>query len=224
MFSKTGHHQRVLKSCVLSMHDLLPYGCLELTVVQPQSSLTFLYVFFLFCSSSSQSLSNHEFDTPLTRSIGSPSSVESLTGCYVTSNSPGSFFPRATCSQKENSPLTLPYQKGQTHTYTHPLSSVTNPPLPIPIVLINGLPEECGTPTQLSRSCSSSFKDKMPKTNFSSFSGVNGLNNSYSDNSSSSTSSLDGKLFHPSHLCFFISNWAESFILKIGKEEYNFLE
>lgn len=140
-------------------------------------------------------MSNHESDTPLTRSIGSPSSVESLTGCYVTSNSPGSSYPRATCSQKENSPLTQPYQKGQT--YTHSLSSVTNPPLPIPIVLINGLPEESETATQLSRGCSSSFKDKMPKTNSSSFSGVNGLKNSYSDNSGSSTSSLDGKLFHP---------------------------
>ncbi|XP_034271653.1 tensin-4 isoform X2 [Pantherophis guttatus] len=147
---------------------------------------------YIFGSSSSQSLSNHESDTPLTRSIGSPSSVESLTGSYVTSNSPGSSYPRATCSQKQNSPLTQPYQKGQTHTYTHSLSSVTNSPLPIPIVLINGLPEESVTATQLSRGCSSSFKDKMPKTNSSSFSGVNGLNNSYSDNSGSSTSSLDG--------------------------------
>ncbi|ETE70216.1 Tensin-4 [Ophiophagus hannah] len=147
---------------------------------------------YIFGSSSSQSLSNNESDTPLTRSIGSPSSVESLTGCYVTPNSSGSSYHRATCSQKENSPLTQPYQKEQPHTYTHSLLSVTNPPLPIPIVLINGLPEETEAAIKLSRGYSSSFKDKIPKTNSSSFSGVNGLNNSYSDNSSSSTASLEG--------------------------------
>uniref|UniRef100_A0A8C5SJT6 SH2 domain-containing protein n=1 Tax=Laticauda laticaudata TaxID=8630 RepID=A0A8C5SJT6_LATLA len=147
---------------------------------------------YIFGSSSSQSLSNHEPDTPLTRSIGSPSSVESLTGCYVASNSSGSSYHRSTCSQKENSPLTQPYQKGQTDTYTHSLLSVTNPPLPIPIVLINGLPEENETAIKLSRVYSSSFKDKMPKTNSSRFSGVNDLNNSCSDNSSFSTSSLEG--------------------------------
>ncbi|XP_026577814.1 tensin-4 isoform X1 [Pseudonaja textilis] len=147
---------------------------------------------YIFGSSSSQSLSNHEPDTPLTRSIGSPSSVESLTGCYAPSNSSGSSYHRATCSQKENSSLTQPYQKGQTGTYTHSLLSVTNPPLPIPIVLINGLPEENETAIKLSRGHSSSFKDKMPRTNSSSFSGVNDLNNSYSDNSSFSTSSLEG--------------------------------
>ncbi|KAL7977138.1 hypothetical protein Chor_009087 [Crotalus horridus] len=146
---------------------------------------------YILGSSSSQSLSNNKSDIPLTKSIGSPSSTESLTQCYVASNSPGSSYPRATCSQKANSPLTQTYQKGQTVTHTHSLSS-SNPPLPIPIVLINGLPEESETATQLSRGCSSSFKDKMLKTKSSSFSGVNGLNNSYSDNSSSSTSSLDG--------------------------------
>ncbi|KAK9396913.1 tensin-4 [Crotalus adamanteus] len=146
---------------------------------------------YILGSSSSQSLSNNKSDIPLTKSIGSPSSTESLTQCYVASNSPGSSYPRATCSQKANSPLTQTYHKGQTVTHTHSLSS-SNPPLPIPIVLINGLPEESETATQLSRGCSSSFKDKMLKTKSSSFSGVNGLNNSYSDNSSSSTSSLDG--------------------------------
>ncbi|XP_039209919.1 tensin-4 [Crotalus tigris] len=146
---------------------------------------------YILGSSSSQSLSNNKSDIPLTKSVGSPSSTESLTQCYVASNSPGSSYPRATCSQKANSPLTQTYQKGQTVTHTHSLSS-SNPPLPIPIVLINGLPEESETATQLSRGCSSSFKDKMLKTKSSSFSGVNGLNNSYSDNSSSSTSSLDG--------------------------------
>ncbi|XP_063156760.1 tensin-4 [Candoia aspera] len=141
---------------------------------------------YILGSSSIQSLSNNEPDTPPTRSMGSPSSVESLTGPHST----GSSYPRAACSQKENFPLTQPNQKGPTHSYSS--SPVTNSLLPIPILLINGHLEDSEMATQFSRGCSSSFKHKMPQANSSTFSGVNGFSNSYSESSSFSTSSLDG--------------------------------
>uniref|UniRef100_A0A8C7E4K7 Tensin 4 n=1 Tax=Naja naja TaxID=35670 RepID=A0A8C7E4K7_NAJNA len=185
-FASYGSNSSLASSPGILQLRRMAQRCSEASVLSTSPGSDTSYIF-----GSSQSLSNNESDTPLIRSIGSPSSVESLTGCYVTPNSSGSSYHRATCSQKENSPLTQPYQKGQTYTYTHSPLSVTNPPLPIPIVLINGLPEESETAIKLSRGYSSSFKDKMTKTNSSSFSGVNGLNNSYSDNSSSSTSSLE---------------------------------
>ncbi|KAM6452789.1 tensin-4 isoform 1-T1 [Liasis olivaceus] len=176
--------ENVLK---LSQLRRIAQRCSEASVLSTSPGSDTSYV---LGSSSIQSLSNNEPDTPPTRSMGSPSSVESLTGCYVTSNRTGSSFPTATCSQKENFPLTQPYQKGQTHSYSS--SSVTNSPLPIPIVLINGRLEDNETVTQLSRGCSSSFKHKMPQANSSTFSGVNGFNNPCSESSRSSTSSLDG--------------------------------
>uniref|UniRef100_A0A8C6Y6D1 Tensin 4 n=1 Tax=Naja naja TaxID=35670 RepID=A0A8C6Y6D1_NAJNA len=181
-FASYGSNSSLASSPGILQLRRMAQRCSEASVLSTSPGSDTSYIF-----GSSQSLSNNESDTPLIRSIGSPSSVESLTGCYVTPNSSGSSYHRATCSQKENSPLTQPYQKGQTYTYTHSPLSVTNPPLPIPIVLINGLPEESETAIKLSRGYSSSFKDKMTKTNSSSFSGVNGLNNSYSDNSKAQT-------------------------------------
>ncbi|XP_070585250.1 tensin-4 [Erythrolamprus reginae] len=181
-FASYGSNSSLASSPGILQLRKMAQRCSEASMLSTSPGSDTSYIFG--SSSSRQSLSNHESDTPLTRSIGSPPSVESLTGCYVPPNSPGSYYPRATCSQKENSPLTQPYP--------HSLSSITTPPFPIPIVLINGLPEESETDAQLSRGCSSSFKNKMPKANSRSFSGVNGLNNSYSDNSSSSPSPLDG--------------------------------
>ncbi|XP_062994883.1 tensin-4 isoform X2 [Elgaria multicarinata webbii] len=120
----------------LSQHVKIGQRCSAASVLSTSPGSDTSYVL----GSSTQSLSNNEPDTPQTRSTGSPSSLGSFNGSYAGSCSSGSYYPSATCSQKGNSSQPQLYQKGQTQSGSP--SPIANSPSPIPIVLINGRPEE----------------------------------------------------------------------------------
>nr|XP_020661540.1 tensin-4 [Pogona vitticeps] len=133
--------------------------------------------------SSTQSLSNNDPETPQTRSTGSPPSVGSFSGSFSGScNSSSSSSPRG------NNSLPQQCQKGQNDNFSP--SSVANLP-PIPIVLINGYPEESELSAIPFRVHPGSFKHKMHQPSSGTFSGVNRSNKTSSESSLSSSSSLD---------------------------------
>ncbi|XP_028559849.2 tensin-4 [Podarcis muralis] len=169
----------------LSQHGRLVQRCSEASLLSTSPGSDTSYIL----GSSSQSLSNNEPDTPQTRSTGSPSSVGSLNGSSLGSWSSGSYYPGVSCSQKGNSPLPQPFQKGQTHSCSP--SPITSSPSPVPIVLINGRLEDSEMSSKLYRNHPGSFKQKMPPPSSGSFSGASSSNKTSSESSLSSSSSLD---------------------------------
>lgn len=167
---------------------------LTLVLVAELVSLNPSTFHFSVCSST-QSWSNNESDSPQARPKGSHSSAGSLSSSYNDSHNLGSYHPSVTCSQKRNSPLPPLFQKGQT-LIGSPLPHA-NSTCPIPIVLINGCPEQSEISPRPSRIHPGSFKQKMSSSSSGTFSGISSSNKTSSESSLSSSSSLDSKSYHP---------------------------
>ncbi|XP_042332992.1 tensin-4 [Sceloporus undulatus] len=169
----------------LSQHGRMMQRCSETSVLSASPGSDTSYIF----GSSTQSLSSNDADIPQSRSTQSPSSAGSLNGSFVGSSGSGSYYPGASCSHKENSSLPHPYQKGQTHGCSP--SPIANSPPTIPIVLINGRPEDSEISHKSCRIHPGSFKLKMTQPGSGTFSSINHSNKSSSESSHSSSSSLD---------------------------------
>ncbi|KAH0626847.1 hypothetical protein JD844_002101 [Phrynosoma platyrhinos] len=169
----------------LSQHGRMMQRCSETSVLSASPGSDTSYIF----GSSTQSLSSNDPDIPQIRPTQSPSSVGSLSGSFVGSSGSGSYYPGASCSHKGNSSLLHSYQKGQTHSCSP--SPTANSPPTIPIVLINGHPEDSEISPKSCRIHPGSFKLKMTQPGSGMFSSINHSNKSSSESSHSSSSSLD---------------------------------
>ncbi|KAF7239112.1 Tensin-4 [Varanus komodoensis] len=168
----------------LAHHGRLAQRCSEASMLSTSPGSDTSYVL----GSSTQSLSSGVPDTPPTRSTGSLSSVGSLNGSYDGICSSSSYHPSVLCSQKGNSSLPQPPQKGQTHNGSPP---VANSSPQIPIVLINGRLEDSEAFSRPPQVHPSSFRHKIPQPNSGVFSGAGGSNKTSSESSLSSISSVD---------------------------------
>lgn len=169
----------------LSWHGKIQQRISEASVISTSPGSDTSYII----GSSTQSWSNNESDSPQARPKGSHSSAGSLSSSYNDSHNLGSYHPSVTCSQKRNSPLPPLFQKGQT-LIGSPLPHA-NSTCPIPIVLINGCPEQSEISPRPSRIHPGSFKQKMSSSSSGTFSGISSSNKTSSESSLSSSSSLD---------------------------------
>uniref|UniRef100_A0A8D2Q533 Tensin 4 n=1 Tax=Varanus komodoensis TaxID=61221 RepID=A0A8D2Q533_VARKO len=164
----------------LAHHGRLAQRCSEASMLSTSPGSDTSYVL----GSSTQSLSSGVPDTPPTRSTGSLSSVGSLNGSYDGICSSSSYHPSVLCSQKGNSSLPQPPQKGQTHNGSPP---VANSSPQIPIVLINGRLEDSEAFSRPPQVHPSSFRHKIPQPNSGVFSGAGGSNKTSSESWSKDT-------------------------------------
>ncbi|XP_066485350.1 tensin-4 [Tiliqua scincoides] len=169
----------------LSWHGKIQQRISEASVLSTSPGSDTSYIL----GSNTQSWSNNEPESSQARPMGNHSSAGSLGSSYVDCHSSGSYYPSFTYSQKRNSPLPPPFQKGQT-----PIGSPlphANSTCPIPIVLINGCPEQSENSPKQSRAPPGSFKQKMSSSSSGTFSGISSSNKTSSESSLSSSSSLD---------------------------------
>nr|XP_008111582.1 PREDICTED: tensin-4 [Anolis carolinensis] len=168
-----------------SQHGRMMQRCSETSVLSASPGSDTSYIF----GSSTQSLSSNEPEIPQIRSTGSPSSVGSLCGSPVSSIGSSCYYSGTSSPQKGNSSLPQLYQKGQVHGCSPSPTANSSPT--IPIVLINGRPDDSEISPRSCRIHGGSFKLKMTQPSSGTFSSINRSNKSSSESSLSSSSSLD---------------------------------
>ncbi|XP_015278070.1 PREDICTED: tensin-4 isoform X2 [Gekko japonicus] len=136
---------------------------------------------------STQSLPSNEPDTPLTRSMGSHSSVGSMSASSIGTRGSEGFNSTVTSSPKVNSPVPPSFQKG--HTPPAPLSPIANSAHPTPILLVNGCLEHGEMSAKPSKVHQGSFQQKIPPPSSGTVSGIGSPSKTSSESSLTSLSS-----------------------------------